>query len=687
MIRRRSFQSRALSRRGNVLIGLLSLVAPTLPLSAQPVVFQGGIVNAASFLPPSVPGGAVAQGSIFTIFGEGFGSTAQQSSFPLSTTFNDVRVEVVTGDGQVFDAIPLFVSAGQINAILPSGVPVGEHVLRVYRNGVASAAERIKVVRSSIGIFTAPGSGFDFSVGGQPLISVSPGGRMTVWATGLGPVAHADSVAPTAADLDVDLEVFVGGEPAEILYQGRSGCCAALDQIELTLNAATPAGCFVPVWTTVGGTLHSNVAVVSVAAEGNECRDSAEMLSPPVITAPTGRVLLERATDHGPSLTNVRNGALAQFAQPEDGGTAYNPFGAFDFARLPPPGTCAPRQRAGSAPAPHPLATPENGLPNSLPVPVDAGSSFSLTTPAGPSELNASLGPLRPFPLSPDPPLNLLPGLYSIEGSGGMGFPAFTADLQLKSSPVWTNRETLAEFPREEIEPRWQGGDPAAEQLVSVETDCTSTGGFGPCLVDGVVDTFPSFFRPSQFVCRARPGATQFRIPDAFTANLPAGRRRVRVSSVPEPAEMMFMTDGPETGLMMIRDSESTVLDLGTPRLPSSPVTLPDGSRIQAELATNGRETQRGLMFRPSLGAGEGMLFLFGSEGLWRFWMLNTLIPLDIIWMNSNREIIFINADTPTCAAQPCPTYGPNARSQFVLELRAGEAARRGLRVGDRLDW
>jgi uncharacterized membrane protein (UPF0127 family) len=81
------------------------------------------------------------------------------------------------------------------------------------------------------------------------------------------------------------------------------------------------------------------------------------------------------------------------------------------------------------------------------------------------------------------------------------------------------------------------------------------------------------------------------------------------------------------------------------------------------------------------------MLFLFESAGLYRFWMLNTIIPLDIIWLDSDRRVLFISANTPPCQAQACPTYGPDTPSRYVLELGAGEAARRGLRLGDRLAW
>ncbi|MEZ5365833.1 MAG: DUF192 domain-containing protein [Bryobacterales bacterium] len=113
----------------------------------------------------------------------------------------------------------------------------------------------------------------------------------------------------------------------------------------------------------------------------------------------------------------------------------------------------------------------------------------------------------------------------------------------------------------------------------------------------------------------------------------------------------------------------------------------PSGETIQAELAATAAERARGLMFRPVLDAAKGMLFLFDTSNIYLFWMLNTLVPLDILWMNEDREVQFISADTPPCQTQVCPTYGPNIASRYVLELAAGEAQRRGLAEGDVLQW
>ena len=73
------------------------------------------------------------------------------------------------------------------------------------------------------------------------------------------------------------------------------------------------------------------------------------------------------------------------------------------------------------------------------------------------------------------------------------------------------------------------------------------------------------------------------------------------------------------------------MVSLSAPELPSTPVTLPNGTVIQAELATSFGERQRGLMNRTELATDRGMLFEFEQAALHRFWMFGTLIPLDII--------------------------------------------------------
>jgi uncharacterized membrane protein (UPF0127 family) len=120
------------------------------------------------------------------------------------------------------------------------------------------------------------------------------------------------------------------------------------------------------------------------------------------------------------------------------------------------------------------------------------------------------------------------------------------------------------------------------------------------------------------------------------------------------------------------------------------PVTLPDGGVIYAEVVTTPQKQAQGLMFRPELPPGRGMLFLFNDMAPRPFWMYQTVIPLDMIWLNRERRIVEIAADVPPCTSrepEACPTYGGNTPSMYVLELAAGEAAARGLKVGGQIGF
>ena len=79
----------------------------------------------------------------------------------------------------------------------------------------------------------------------------------------------------------------------------------------------------------------------------------------------------------------------------------------------------------------------------------------------------------------------------------------------------------------------------------------------------------------------------------------------------------------------------------------------------------------------------EGMLFVFRSEKRRYFWMKNVLIPLDIIWLNGNLEIVEISRNQQPCRGFFCPPISPKVRSQYVLEINAGLADKIGLRIGD----
>src|SRR5262249_25367215 len=113
-------------------------------IAAQPVITPKGIANSAGFQPMGVPGGPIARGSTFSIFGTGLGpaATAQQPSYPLQTATGGVSVKVTQGTSTV-NALPVFVADTIVNAIMPSNAPLGMVSVRVTFNNQTSNPQTV----------------------------------------------------------------------------------------------------------------------------------------------------------------------------------------------------------------------------------------------------------------------------------------------------------------------------------------------------------------------------------------------------------------------------------------------------------------------------------------------------------------------------------------------------------------
>ncbi|MFP4567337.1 MAG: DUF192 domain-containing protein [Candidatus Woesearchaeota archaeon] len=99
------------------------------------------------------------------------------------------------------------------------------------------------------------------------------------------------------------------------------------------------------------------------------------------------------------------------------------------------------------------------------------------------------------------------------------------------------------------------------------------------------------------------------------------------------------------------------------------------------DLAQTEQEQRQGLMNIESMPENKGMLFIFEDEKKQAFWMKNTLIPLDIIWINSNYEIIHIETAEP-CTSEPCKIYTPTENAKYVLEINAGLTEQKNIELG-----
>ncbi len=110
-----------------------------------------------------------------------------------------------------------------------------------------------------------------------------------------------------------------------------------------------------------------------------------------------------------------------------------------------------------------------------------------------------------------------------------------------------------------------------------------------------------------------------------------------------------------------------------------------DGTTIgvSVEIADTAEKRQLGLMYRRELPERQGMLFVFPREEPLSFWMKNTPLPLDIIFINTAHTIVSIVAHATPFSEQPLPSHSP---AQFVLEVNGGFCQRHRVAVGDRVE-
>jgi uncharacterized membrane protein (UPF0127 family) len=114
---------------------------------------------------------------------------------------------------------------------------------------------------------------------------------------------------------------------------------------------------------------------------------------------------------------------------------------------------------------------------------------------------------------------------------------------------------------------------------------------------------------------------------------------------------------------------------------PTVILTAANGQHIEVkvELARTEPERQRGLMFRQSLAPGRGMLFIFEQPQKLSFWMKNTYIPLDMIFIDAQKRVLYIEENAEPLTFTP---RGPSEDSQYVLEVPGGWARAHGVQPG-----
>jgi len=268
-----------------LLLGLLAVSG-----FAQPKVTL--IVNAASSSYPPLQNSGIAQGSYFTIYGSGLGPSTGVgwNPYPLPTTLGGSTVSVSVGATTV-TAYPQYVSANQINAVLPSNTPItsaaSPGTLTVNYNSATSATFPITVVASSFGTFawnqqgSGPGIFTNAVTNGllTPFATIEPAQYVTIWGTGLGAapnLATEQSAPPPYTNLcpsgsPCPVTVWVGSQQATVTYAGRGGFTAE-DQIDFQVPPGAQ-GCYVQVAVEINSVI-GNFTSLPVDLNGATCSDA-----------------------------------------------------------------------------------------------------------------------------------------------------------------------------------------------------------------------------------------------------------------------------------------------------------------------------------------------------------------------------------------------------------------------------
>jgi len=482
-------------------------------------------------------------------------------------------------------------------------------MLTLTYNGVSTLFPLpVNVVTSAAGIYTLGSSGlgpgiFTAADGSVNTFAASArsGDIVTAWATGLGPVSGPDNEVPSTFPNFSGVEVFVGTQAARVIYGGRSGCCVGVDQISFEIPDGV-TGCYVPVTVRSGGTL-SNFVSIAVTTGGGPCSDTAPTVPVSVMNKATaGKPVQAAALAAGPVSVlqglgfnerlyladrlskllrvKVSQEDVAKLLHAEQTGNRRSLARAMmkyaaAWKRLSPAAKAAvqavlnSKQEGavagfGQFGMPAVLAEALGGLfpsqgtctalttvpslSSSTPVGLDAGSSLTLSGPAG----LWSMAPDKPglyqvlFGSTPQGP-NLPLGTYSITSAGGRDLNAFSVTMNVAGNVVWTNKAAISSVDR--------------SQPLTVTWSVTTSPRY--VIVGGY--SFSDTSGSGGFVCTEDASVGSFTIPSFILSLLPAGTGEMFIS--PHPLSHQVTIPGVDLAYFMdgSNDSRSVVLPVVDP--------------------------------------------------------------------------------------------------------------------------
>jgi uncharacterized protein (TIGR03437 family) len=478
-----------------------------------------GITNNYSYIPPGLPSYGIAQGSIFSIFGtfQGVASSPLQG-VPLSTKVNNVSVNV-TVNGTTTNAIIYFVSSGLIDAILPSGTPVGSGTLTVVLPNTNTASSPITVVASAFGILTLNQGGtgaawaFDANNGYATIgygSAANPGDVIVFYGSGLGPVTGDETQTQTQTNLSSAIEVDIGGVAAKVDYHGRT-VFPGLDQVNVEVPAGL-SGCNVSMVVRTGNYV-SNATTIAVAAAGSRvCSDANTGFSSTVLSkcatngCSTGTINISKTTTNStginvPGVGNIGGGTTTS----DDVNASFQKITAAQAAtgiyspQITSIGSCNVitfTQNSQSVPT---ITGPTFTALNAGTITLSGAATGSLTFKNGGYDLNSSTGGLVP----PNG------GTFNFAGGGGPDIGTFSTSTTL-GAPITSNVTTISTVTRSSGQAvTWSGGTSGTYVTIS---------GFSAASVNNSTTNFVGAF----FFCSAPQSAGSFTVPASVLLALPA---------------------------------------------------------------------------------------------------------------------------------------------------------------------
>lgn len=443
---------------------------------AQPRI--SGIQNNYSYLIPGSPNYAIAQGSIFVLYGSGMapaGLLQQGFSPALNRNLGGVSIKTTVG-GVTTEAIPYYVSPGQIAAILPSATPVGNGTMTVTYNNQTSATFALTVVQSAFGILTMGGNGlgnaavYDLNYNYiTPTNAANPGQIVYFWGTGQGPDPNDETrlIASPQNLAQLPFEFYIGNKPARVIYHGRS-TYPGLDQIAVEVPEGV-SGCYASAYAKTGNYM-SNFVAIPVAATGRACTDwfssSAEvqnLLGTGKTEINMGWFYLSKFLTYSPGILGqpalmvTQDSATAQFMR-------YTPFDSSNWGSV--GGFANPGCVVSVFQAQNPFNSPFLKR-------LDAGPAVTLTLPDSNTrtlaQQNVSNYEYSQNSVTPGQAL-FIPntgGTFRFKAPGGPDVGPAEASLTIGSPLVWNEHTTITTVSRTQpLTVTWTGGTPGGFVMI-----------------------------------------------------------------------------------------------------------------------------------------------------------------------------------------------------------------------------